>query len=38
MPSFGKMLTAKDVAAIRAYLIARTQETAAKAAAGSQRR
>jgi mono/diheme cytochrome c family protein len=38
MPSFAKIFSASDVAAIRAYIIARAQETAAKAASGSQRR
>jgi quinohemoprotein ethanol dehydrogenase len=37
MPSFKKILSAKDVEAIRAYVIARSQETA-KPAPASQRR
>jgi mono/diheme cytochrome c family protein len=37
MPSFEKILSAKDVEAIRAYVIARAQETA-KPAQASQRR
>ncbi len=37
MPSYKKILTAKDVEAIRAYIISRSQETA-KPAPASQRR
>jgi mono/diheme cytochrome c family protein len=37
MPSFGKILTAKQAEAIRAYIIARAQETA-QASQAPQRR